>query len=416
MEIIDWKIMCDGLNKEIINGIVLYGASLTGKNLVMLLDELDLRRKVLAVVDSSENRWGEEWMGYIIESPGIIKRVSDSAVIVITSVYLKEIYENLKNNYKVKQSICSVFSFRHALHYDIYNDVSSYIGNYNGQAYKNKYILWRDNQILVNATAQKRIYYDMIKSILKNSEILLLCSISKVGNESLIESLHEEKRPDVFFTRHALYYNKSTLKQTKEIIQNFDNHKIKIISGVREPIERIISLKWQVISFFYLHEDKCITTLIDEKYHNCISSWELYENLNGTEFNSSSYCYPDVSDWFSDHIEKVFGINVFDYSFDKEKGYTIVNKGNVSIFIYRLDKLDKLENEIKEFSGDRSFKLERANIASEKKYTFAYEKYLEDVKVKREFFGKLVNSRGMKHFYTKEECENYRNKWKYKLV
>ncbi len=141
MEIIDWKIMCDGLNKEIINGIVLYGASLTGKNLVMLLDELDLRRKVLAVVDSSENRWGEEWMGYIIESPGIIKRVSDSAVIVITSVYLKEIYESLKNNYKVKQSICSVFSFRHALHYDIYNDVSSYIGNYNGQAYKNKYFM-----------------------------------------------------------------------------------------------------------------------------------------------------------------------------------------------------------------------------------------------------------------------------------
>lgn len=416
MKIIDWQIMNYGLRKNINNGIILYGASLTGKKLALLLDELNLSDKVLTVVDSDEKKWGKNWMNHKIKNPQVIENYSNSALIVITSVYLKEIAENLENKYKCVQRVCSVFSFRHALHYDIYNNMADYIGKQWIKSYKNKYVLWRDNQSFVNETAQKRVYYDMINCISRTPEIVLLCSVSKVGNESLIESFNEEKRTDVYFTRHALYYNKLTLNRTKEIIKNFDNHKIKIISGIREPVERIISIKWQVISFFYLHNDKCISTLIDDKCPNYISSWESYENLNGAEFNSSNYCYPYVSDWFKDHIEKVFGIDIFDYKFNKEDGYSIIKKDNISIFIYRLDKLNKLEKEIKEFSGDNNFKLKRKNIASEKRYAFAYKGYLENVKIEKNFFNNLINDKGMTHFYTEEECKNYRKKWENKLI
>lgn len=119
---------------------------------------------------------------------------------------------------------------------------------------------------------------------------------------------------------------------------------------------------------------------------------------------------------YKDHIEKVFNINVFNYPFDKDKGYSIIEKNNISIFIYRLDKLSGLEKKIKEFSGNNSFKLQKSNLAKEKRYALAYKQYLEKVKVKKEFFDDLICNDGMEHFYTKQECENYIKKWSSKLV
>lgn len=126
--------------------------------------------------------------------------------------------------------------------------------------------------------------------------------------------------------------------------------------------------------------------------------------------------YADIADWFEDHIEKTFDINIFEYPFDKEKGYSIIKKNNISIFIYRLDKLSQLEREIGEFVGDTSFTLVKTNVASDKEYSFAYNEYLKNVKIKKEFFNTLTYSKGMTHFYTDEECRQYKNKWNNKLI
>ena len=149
---------------------------------------------------------------------------------------------------------------------------------------------------------------------------------------------------------------------------------------------------------------------------NRINDLLLYEKFNQNNFNCRDYRYNDSFYWFNDHILKAFGIDIFKYPFDKEKGYSIIVNKNISIFVYRLDKLDELENEIREFSGDNNFKLKRANVASEKRYAFAYREYMQNVKVNTDFFDNLVKSKGMTHFYTEEECKNYRKKWESKLV
>lgn len=124
----------------------------------------------------------------------------------------------------------------------------------------------------------------------------------------------------------------------------------------------------------------------------------------------------DIADWFKDNIEKIFGINVFDYTFDKEKGYSVIRKDNISIFLYRLDKLNKLEKEIIEFTGKNYFKLIKDNISSNKKYIFAYKEYLNHVKINKNLFDKLIHNNGMSHFYTFDEYEQYICKWKDKLI
>lgn len=425
MCLIDWEIMSCGLSEEIDKGIILYGASGTGKKMVTLLNNLGLTDKVLAVVDSNNQKWGNKWMQYEIQSPKALNFLSSEAIIVITSVYLSEIYYFLQSEIKCSQRICSSFSLKHAIHYDIMNNMSNYIKDEIIENYKIQYELWKKNRILIAFTDRYQVFFNMIKYIIENQVSILLCGIQKTGNVSLKTSFELNKNlNNVIFTYHTSYCDMFTYEKIKEVLQLMNQHEIKIISGVREPIERIVSQKWQRMDFPYsCSSDSNIPLIIDEHYENFITRLISYETLktklSRTKFdytNGGISYYADIADWFEDHIKKTFDINVFEYPFNKEKGYSIIKNKNISIFIYRLDKLSKLEKEIGEFVGNVTFTLTKSNVASEKKYVFAYKEYLKKVKIKKSFFDSLTCSKGMTHFYTQEECEKYKNKWKDRLI
>ena len=76
--------------------------------------------------------------------------------------------------------------------------------------------------------------------------------------------------------------------------------------------------------------------------------------------------------YISNHLDEIYkeilGVDIFDYSFDKEKGYSIIKKGNLEILIYTLESLSAIgEEAISSFLGIPNFKLIRANEA--KKFT-----------------------------------------------
>lgn len=416
MKVIDWQLLSCGINNEICNGFILYGASGTGEKMVMLLRELNLSHKILAVTDSDERKWGQNWMGYTISNPNIVNNIPNNSIIVIASVYLDEIFKFLQIKLKCQHKICSSFSLQHALHYELMGTRSNYFSKDIVLKYKKKYELWKNNLKSRNYILQQREYFEMVKCIMENSVSILLCGIQKTGNTSLMASFDKKKWTNVAFTRHVLYFDRHTLNLLKEGLCNFNNHEIKIISGIREPVERIISQTWEHMSIPFLYNDIFISDILDSDNGHFITKLTEYEKLSGQKYDCTSCFYLDIVDWFKDHIEKIFGINVFDYYFDKEKGYSIIKKDNVSIFIYRLDKLDGLEKEICMFTDNDSFILKKDNFASGKKYIFAYREYLKRVKIKQDFFNRLVGSKGMTHFYTNEECNNYNNKWKDKLI
>lgn len=416
MNIVDWQIMKHGLNNEIYDGFILYGASGTGEKMVMLLNELGISNKIITIVDSDEKKWGDICMGYKVSAPDVIESISKNTIIIITSIYVNKILEFIQNNIKCYNNICSGFAFRHALHYDIMNGKSSYIENRLVEKYKNKYKLWEDNVITEHNNRQRQYFSKMLYCIAKNPCSILLCAMPKTGNTTLTASFEQEKKSNIAFTYHASYFDSNTLEQLKKYLNCFHKNKIKIISGVRKPVERIISKKWEGIIHTYKNNNKCIPEILDKNYDYFINDLLLNEKIYGVQFNCIRYHYNNTADWYRDHIEKAFGINIFDYPFDKDKGYSIIEKNNISMFIYRLDKLSHLENEIKDFSGDSSFKLQKSNLAKEKRYALAYRQYLEKVKIKKEFFDNLIYNDSMKHFYTEEECKKYINKWKDKLI
>lgn len=187
-------------------------------------------------------------------------------------------------------------------------------------------------------------------------------------------------------TVHHVYHNESSLRRLQETLSAFKNHKIRIITGIWQPIECMVSAMWQTVQFPFRQNDIC------------------FDNVFNGEFDFF------METWLREQLEAVFGIDVFDYPFDKNKGYTIIKKDNISVFLYRLDFLSSLEDEKGQFTGVENFKVVCDNIAANKEYVLAYHSFLEEVRLSGDFLEKVCNSKVMTHFYTIEEQDHYKLK------
>lgn len=390
MRSIDWEVMKSGGLGIISNGFVLYGASSTGNRMVDYLREMGLINKIVAVVDSDKKKCGKVWNEYEICSPERLEEIASNIPIVITSIYIKEIFEYL-DGLDYKRDAISARCFRLAIHFDIMKGCADkYLESNIIEKYKVKYNVWlgfRGNfdgdSVDVNTKWMKRVITEYPVSI-------LIHGIPKTGNTTLVRAFRGI--PNVAFTTHCAYRSEESLKELHNILNIFSERDIRIITGVREPIEYGISGRWQNVFLPFMYEDRCFDAVIRKQYAVI------------------------MEEWFKKNIENAFGIDVFAQPFNKEKGYTIIKKGNVSVFVYRLDFLSSLEKEIGEFSGVEDFKLEHDNSANDKAYVMAYNSFLEEVKVDQNLFEEIINSKVMNHFYTEKEREDYRKKWESRKI
>lgn len=125
--------------------------------------------------------------------------------------------------------------------------------------------------------------------------------------------------------------------------------KVRIISLVREPVARQISVMWQNIANVNRYSERVDFQEIERYYFK-----EGFEN--------------DEFEWFPWQIENVFGIDIYEYPFDKEKGYGIIRSGNIEILLMKAERLSGLEEVIGSFLDMSEFVLENANV-SQKNYT-----------------------------------------------
>lgn len=171
----------------------------------------------------------------------------------------------------------------------------------------------------------------------------------------------------------------------------------KIICLVRDPVARQIAAMWQNI-----HQVQRYSATVNfaeiEKYY-------FPEQFTGGEFS-----------WFDKQMKKVFNIDVFEYPFDQEKGYSIIKKGNIEVLLMKMEKLNDLEAVIGEFLNIENFNLDNENVGSEKPYRFAYRDYKANFKLPKEVLDNVyVKNEHTKHFYSEQERETFYNKWlKYK--
>ena len=320
-------------------------------------------------------------------SPKKLEDIKNNITIVITSVFVKEIFEYLDGQ-GYEKDILSARCFRLGIHFDIMrNSANQYLDAEVIERYKLEYSVW--SRIIRQCEDFPVIYANNQKAVSEFPVVILLHGIQKTGNSTLVKSF--KKTANAVVTTHQVYGDEASLREWNEVMRIFAKHEIRIITGIRRPMEREISAMWQSIHRPFKYHDVCFNTVMDE------------------------YSYA-MEEWFDRQLKEAFGIDIFSEPFDKEKGYTVIKRENVSVFVYRLDFLSSLEKELGEFAGVEDFKIQKANLADEKTYAFAYRSFLEQIRLERDYFEESTNSRIMTHFYTLKEREKYRQKWEGKIV
>jgi len=82
------------LKKENICTIILYGAAETAELVISAADMVDL--KIVAIVDNDPEKQGSDFFGHLIENPSVIESVKPDAVVISSSGYQEEIYNQIK--------------------------------------------------------------------------------------------------------------------------------------------------------------------------------------------------------------------------------------------------------------------------------------------------------------------------------
>lgn len=256
-----------------------------------------------------------------------------------------------------------------------------------------------------------RAFAENLYPVEEGGSIVVMLSAGKIGSQSVIQSL--AKMPPESFSSPAyhLHMFSDASKQFEykleheprfnldQIIsghalrcvwnKNREMFKWKFISGVREPISQLLSLHYMILP---------------------------ESNIENTEefINEVGLRWPYVSSYFDDIYRRIIGIDVFEYPFDKHKGYSIIKKGNVEVLLYTLENLNDIaEDAISEFLGLADFKLIKANEAKNLPYKERYQKALTRLEHAfsegelEEFYSHKVTT----HFYLEDKISDFRNRW-----
>jgi len=261
-----------------------------------------------------------------------------------------------------------------------------------------KFIL--DFKFLVKKT--KRLLFD---------DIIYVYTMAKVGTSSISRNMNKnflhihyfskKKHEDVFINHNSSIKKKSTTNFSTLIYSFFFKlRKRKVITMFRDPYPRNVSLMFQVLS-----------ELIKKRGMN--PNNQKFGDFKGVlDFYFENYVrhnHPFV--WFDEELKVITGINVFDYSFDKEKGYVLIKKGNIEILLMTLEKLNDNEQIIRDFIDDPNFVLTHQNDGSKKWYSDLYSDFKKRHFLNQEEIDFYYNNDIVRHFYNEETIESFKRKW-----
>ena len=199
---------------------------------------------------------------------------------------------------------------------------------------------------------------------------------SKSIEASLVQAGYRKLIPHLHWADELAISYQDSVYDYAEII-NYDISKPRtFITGVRDPVERVISGYFESLG-----KSQVRNNISDEVPHQKLAS-----------------DISKITEWF-DHgyFSK---INIYDYPFDKELGYSIIKKGNITIFLYRLDSMKECWTPLSKVTG---FKLRPhfVNRSSRKEYGPKLNLLLKNKKLIRNLFEISKETKYVRHFFKK---------------
>jgi hypothetical protein len=236
---------------------------------------------------------------------------------------------------------------------------------------------------------------------------------------AFVEKLHEEIPIIVYqmgkVASQTIYYSlKATYKGVVLHTHTFDNNDwnwkirdlykysvieknpLKIISLTREPIARNISAFFQNYKKYTRQRFSKSKHTLDELMTIFLTDFDHLEPLS----------------WFDIHMKDNFGIDVYLSEFPP-CGYANYENENFQLLLMRSEIADADKRKaIGSYINLPAFELIPKNVGSKKSYASIYRQFVNTIILPEEYLNELYDSRFMRHFYTEESIERFRNKWK----
>lgn len=273
-----------------------------------------------------------------------------------------------------------------------------------------------------------KVFYNFTRELKSNTrETVIVYQMGKVGSTTVFKSLRTLKNVDVYhvhtLTRDGIEKVENMYKNNSHRTRNIYEHllesqylrnqldkglegknKWKVVTLVRDPIAKNIS------SFFhhletrlgYEYKTKKEVMKIEDIIEELTK--RFLRRLNGHE-NSLT--------WFERELKPVFGIDVYSRAFPKSKGYEIYESEYADVLVLRLENLNECGcDAFKNFLDLNEFNLVPRNVGNNKSYRDIYQGFLDSIVLPDSYIEKMYTSKYVRHFYSEEETEAFKAKWR----
>lgn len=239
------------------------------------------------------------------------------------------------------------------------------------------------------------------------TDVILVHSMGKVGSSSIYRAA---QKLDEWETLHTHQLNRKTLahfietvsskpghvRDSSRFLANMDHYsRIKVITGVRDPVARNISAFFENIGSFGFKppfDEVGVDDVIDSFLRN-------YRHE-----------YPAI--WFDLQLRDPLGIDVFEYGLDFESaGPTILHERYEVLLLRAEDSNERKAARIAKFLDVAEFELGIENVGSDRAYSDTYAAFKDTFKPTREFLAEMYESRFAQYFYSQKELQGFFERW-----
>lgn len=385
MYVKDYDFICD-ISKLFETNIIIYGAGFQGKKTAELLDEIKVEYDCFC----DRNSGIGEYLGHPVITAEELKKKTESeeCFIIIGSIdYCTEIAEELQRK-EIKAYVCSWYGIRTGIEMHITDERLP-------KDFKDFFTLKKE--IWIRSMEPRGNLRARQREFCSNSDSVLIYQPGKVGSRTIFATLNKAKINVLHL--HTMY-DKSIGSDAElpRLISQMRNwgKQVRMIVGVRDPIARSLATFMQMFTHDYL-SDYNLSRSIEE------NAWAKMESQLEKDWLFSR--------WFDNELNKVTGIDVYEYPFDKERGYTWIKERGIEILLYKMEQMNEIVDVLGEFVGSPGLVLVNKNVGKEKQYRYIYEELKNRIKIPVEVIEQQYQSPKFLHFYTEEEKERFMRLW-----
>ncbi|MDX2369991.1 MAG: putative capsular polysaccharide synthesis family protein [Colwellia sp.] len=264
--------------------------------------------------------------------------------------------------------------------------------------------------LFIKKLFRRFIYYKKQMALYADDDTLFIYQMGKVGSTTLENSLPDAVHIHAFYSKNhicsvrqkglAKFGLNYFISRIEQELHNYllrrafkSRSRTKIITLVREPQARNLSMFFHDIdAYLFAAHTNCLNTRqkpLLTRYQNADMLLDVFD----CEFD---HYY--ALNWFDVEFLPMTGLNIYDYPFDIDEGYSLIAEKGIEVLCLRTDKLKDNVNILSQFI-EQDVELHSVNKADEKWYGDIYQNFIRTYTPTVQREQKIKESKFFKHFF-----------------